>query len=184
MSTVNDSRHGAGGSRSYERARTVPIWTKKEGSATGSGGGRIRGHSLQRGMSPSYILFPRFESNVLIDPPMNVIATIAATAMSARMSAYSAKPWPRCPLGTKCRTDVSLTMRSTSSVQTSNDASAISSRCTRADIGRPYSVGARAVPRRGALVRRGEPVNQRGGACVWIDAAEYKQMKLLAPSSR
>jgi len=31
---------------------------------------------------------------VLIEEPMNVIATMAATAMSARMSAYSAKPWP------------------------------------------------------------------------------------------
>jgi len=65
-------------------------------------------------MSPNYIAFPRLESMVLIEPPMNVIATIAATATSARMSAYSAKPWPVCPHGTCSRTDLSLTLRSTS----------------------------------------------------------------------
>jgi hypothetical protein len=43
-----------------------------------------------------------------------VIAAIARTAISARMSAYSANPWPRCPLGTMFRTELMLTLRSTS----------------------------------------------------------------------
>ena len=61
---------------------------------------------------------------VLIEPPMNVIAAIASTAMSARMSAYSARPWPLSPLRTSLRTEDCLTLQSTSTFTSSKSCDA------------------------------------------------------------
>ena len=69
-------------------------------------------HSLQRDKS-DYKAFPRADIMVLIAPPMKVSAAMASTATRPRISAYSANPWPSCPLGTHCRTGLSLTLRST-----------------------------------------------------------------------
>ena len=61
-------------------------------------------------MTPKcYIELPSEESMSLIEPPMNVTATMAATAMSARMSAYSASPCPACRARRATRPGVNLT---------------------------------------------------------------------------